>query len=68
MICIWEPTPRCPNGLIHFCRGRDGGVAKGIVIDILFSHHRRALTAELEQLPDAVAVNTQKIGFLIEHK
>ena len=53
--------------LVHLLRRGDGGVAQGIVVDVLPSHNGGALAAVFKQVPDAGAVGTQSIGGWIQH-
>ena len=53
--------------LVHLLRRGDGGVAQGIVVDVLPSHDGGAPAAVFKQFPDAGAVGTQSIGGWIQH-
>ena len=56
-----------PNGIVHpFGRG-NGGVAQGIVVDVLRPHNGGTAPAVLKKLPDAGAVGSQGVGGLVEH-
>jgi hypothetical protein len=52
---------------VHLLRRGDGGVAQGIVVDVLPSHDGGAPAAVFKQVPDAGAVGTQSIGGWIQH-
>ena len=57
-----------PDSLVYIIWSGDGGIAQGIVVDILGAHNGGPLTAVFKQITDDAAVGAQGVGFFVVHK